>query len=78
MIELTKPTISIGPFAYFRIYQKSLTDAFVNNYQHILMGYFVNNNEDLERVSMQAKFIKTTRNLKTNFRQRPSVWCFIN
>ena len=54
MIELTKPTISIGPFAYFRIYQKSLTDAFVNNYQHILMGYFVNNNEDLERVSMQA------------------------
>ena len=27
-------------------------DAFINNYQHILMGYFLNNNVDLERVSM--------------------------
>ena len=50
MIELTNPTI--GPLPYFRIYQKSLKDAFLNNYQHILMGYFLNNNVDLERVSM--------------------------
>ena len=51
MIQLTKPTIV--PLAYFRIYQKSLKDAFINNYQHILMAYFLNNNVDIERVSMQ-------------------------
>ena len=32
---------------------KSLKGAFINNYQHILMGYFLINNVDLERVSMQ-------------------------
>ena len=51
MIELTNPTTD--PLAYFRIYQKSLKGVFINNYQHILMGYFLNNNVDLERVSMQ-------------------------
>ena len=50
MIKLTNPTI--GPLAYFRIYQKSLKDAFIINYKHILMGYFLNNNVDLDRVSM--------------------------
>ena len=32
---------------------KSLKGAFINNYQHISMGYFLSNNVDLERVSMQ-------------------------
>ena len=41
--------------SYFRIYQKSLKDAFINNYQHILIGYFLSNNVDLERVSMHNK-----------------------
>ena len=50
MIELTNPTTD--PLAYFRIYQKSLKGVFINNYQHILMGYFLNNNVDLERVSL--------------------------
>ena len=31
---------------------KSWKGAFINNYQHILMGYFLNNNVGLERVSM--------------------------
>ena len=49
MIELTKPAIdSLG---YFQIYQKSLKSAFANSYQHMLMGYFLNNNFDLEKVS---------------------------
>ena len=76
MIELTNPTTD--PLAYFRIYQKSLKGVFINNYQHILMGYFLNNNVDLERVSMHKQFIKTTRKMETNFRLRLSVWDFIN
>ena len=50
MIELLNPTTN--PLAYFRIYKKSLKGVFINNYQHILMGYFLNSNVDLERVSM--------------------------
>ena len=44
----------IGLVAYFPIYQNCLKDAFINNYQHILMGYFLNNNVDLGRVSMHS------------------------
>ena len=36
--------------------QKSLKGAFRDNYQYILMGYFLNNNVDLERVSMHSMF----------------------
>ena len=50
MIELTKP--AVGPLVYFRIYQKSLKGAFTKNYQYILMGYFLNDNVNLEKVSM--------------------------
>ena len=61
MIELTK---TIGALAYFRIYQKPLKDAFINSYQHTLMGYFVNNNVDLERVSMsQHSLLKWRQSL---------------
>lgn len=52
MIELTKPTI--GSLAYFQIYQKSMEGAFSNNHQHILIGYFLNDNVDLGRVSMHS------------------------
>ena len=81
MIELTKPTIDL--LAGLQIYEKSLKDAFIDNYQQILMGYFLNNNVDLERVSMHniktLYFIKTNRKMETKFRPRlSSVWCFIN
>ena len=52
MIELTKPTI--GSLAYFQIYQKLMKGAFSNNHQHILIGYFLNDTVDLERVSMHS------------------------
>ena len=34
---------------------KSLKGAFINNYQHMLMGYFQSNNVGLERVSMHDR-----------------------
>ena len=48
---MTKPTIDL--LADLRIYEKSLKNAFIDNYQQILMGYFLNNNVNVQRVSMR-------------------------
>ena len=47
--ELTDKT-NYRPVSILSNLSKSLKDAFINNYHHILMGCFLNSNVDLERV----------------------------
>ena len=77
-LKLSRFPDSTFPLAYFRICQKYLKDAFINNYQHILMGYFLNNNVDLQMFQCTTQFIKTTRKMERKFRPSLGSWCFIN